>query len=715
MTEPLLKRTLSRFRTRTKTGLRPRDVPPDASSTSSHHAHLSLPCTNQSTVPAHSSHTAPEHKAQDPGSDPVCVLRSCSSPGSSPSPVSRGPGPGPGPGPGQVSPGLRSYLQSLDSSSRAWLLSSGKAPPPDQAPPTVVPVGEGLIWYNPIPEEEEGPERGGVGSEDKTEAKVDSASGGVSERVMDRLRSPALKLRRKLSLKSRRDRQGNSSQETPPSSQDPPPKDSSSPSRKRPIRRQHSGRRGHHGDDEEQSPWQQVTSPQGDEPRLHSSAHNPTQSLTGVLTVHLQKVNLPTHRSGVSRCVSVVIQVDDVIRARTAAMTMTSPALRLDHAFHLQLERAQNLKVLVLSRVSPDPEVKTCSRTRLCAVGGASLPTVFRGSLHLSLSPSLSPSPSLSLSLFLCQAGEETGGGAQVFGVELRVVVQRESSEKPVPLIIQNTVSEINRRGLKVQGVYRLCGSSSLKKQLRDNFESNSSSVKLRECSDLHAITGVLKDYLRELPSPLITPSLYEAVKEVMTSDPCVTPKPVQLLQCLPPVHRATLSFLMDHLALVSSLSLFNKMTAQNLAVCFGPVLFVQTDQSERSTVVTGQSGHSVDFKQHIEALHFLLRHWPVPPLHLPQEEEGGATKSSPEAVGGASPEHRCRGRDLRHRQAGDWSRYQQRAPAPVDEESVLDFKNPVLDFDDPVLDFDAPFNCRLSLKDFDLLIQDFHRQLNRV
>lgn len=534
-------------------------------------------------------------------------------------------------------------------------------------------------------------------------------SGGVSERVMDRLRSPALKLRRKLSLKSRRDRHGNSSQETPPANQDTPPQDSASPSRKRPIRRQLSGRRGGHSNEEEQ----RGTSQKGEEPCPESPAH----SLTGVLTVHLQGLEqLPhrtsgeavsrPHRVSESRCVSVVIQIDDVIRARTAAMMMTGSALHLDHAFHLPLEHAQSMKVLVLSRVSPDPEVKTCIRTRLCAAGGVCLPSLFSGPQSQELSLELEPRGSLLLRLSL-QAGEEAVGGAQVFGAELRDLVHRESTEKPVPLILQKTISEINKRGLKVEGIYRLCGSSSVKKQLRDEFESSSSSVDLSSCPDLHAISGVLKDYLRELPSPLITASLCDAVQEVMTSDPCVAPDPVQLLQCLPLVHRETLSFLMDHLSLVASRSSFNKMNAQNLSVCFGAVLFaaIQTDQWERSTTGRGgtrtktdQSGSGVDFKQHIEALHFLLQHWPIPPLQVLEEAMGGARQHPPESLGGT----RCRWRDrCHHRQAGDWSRYQDTPTERVEEESVLDFE--------------APFNCRLSLKDFDLLIQDFHRQLSRV
>lgn len=199
-----------------------------------------------------------------------------------------------------------------------------------------------------------------------------------------------------------------------------------------------------------------------------------------------------------------------------------------------------------------------------------------------------------------------------------------------------------------------------------------------------------------------------------MTSDP------VQLLQCLPLAHRETLSFLMDHLSLVSSRSSLNKMNAQNLAVCFGPVLFaaVQTDQWERGAAARGGANpktdkltSSVDFKQHIEALHFLLQHWPSPPPQVPETDVGGARETLPADVGGArhsSPvdmggaryrwKDRCR---VSHRQAGDWSRYQDTPTERVDEEQVLDFE--------------APFNCRLSLKDFDLLIQDFHRQLSKV
>lgn len=51
--------------------------------------------------------------------------------------------------------GQRAYLQSLERSSRAWLLSSGKSPASDEVCGPRQDNGSN-IWYNPIPEEEDG-------------------------------------------------------------------------------------------------------------------------------------------------------------------------------------------------------------------------------------------------------------------------------------------------------------------------------------------------------------------------------------------------------------------------------------------------------------------------------------------------------------------------------------------------------------------------------
>lgn len=73
---------------------------------------------------------------------------------------------------------------------------------------------------------------------------------------------------------------------------------------------------------------------------------------------------------------------------------------------------------------------------------------------------------------------------------------------------------------------------------------------------------------------------------------------------------QAALIYLMDHLALVVSQCEHNKMSPQNLAVCFGPVLMLQSEGPDKL----------MDFNQPINALRYLLEIWPVKsgtvPLH---------------------------------------------------------------------------------------------------
>ncbi|KAF4794347.1 hypothetical protein TURU_102944 [Turdus rufiventris] len=56
----------------------------------------------------------------------------------------------------------------------------------------------------------------------------------------------------------------------------------------------------------------------------------------------------------------------------------------------------------------------------------------------------------------------------------------------------------------QVVGLYRLCGSAAAKKELREAFERDSAAVTLSEhlWPDINVVTGLLKDFLRELPCP---------------------------------------------------------------------------------------------------------------------------------------------------------------------------------------------------------------------
>ncbi|XP_016418011.1 rho GTPase-activating protein SYDE2-like isoform X1 [Sinocyclocheilus rhinocerous] len=331
-----------------------------------------------------------------------------------------------------------------------------------------------------------------------------------------------------------------------------------------------------------------------------------------------------------SRDVYCAIQVDSVNKARTALLTCRTAFLDMDHTFNIELENAQHLKLVVFSWESIP------RRNRVCCHGTVVLPTLFRVSKTHQLAVRLEPRGMIYVKLSLMEQrqnsldGPEGDHEMQVFGLEARRVVEREASGLMVPLLIEKCISEIERRGCQVVGLYRLCGSAAVKKELREAFERDSHFVELSENNfpDINVITGVLKDFLRELPHPLITKQLYESVLDSMAkrplqmgssgceNDPADSDHAVSSLELLPEVEKATLRKLLDHLKRVASHHEVNKMTCQNLAVCFGPVLLSQRQEASchgnRVFIDSEELASALHFKKHIEVLHYLLQLWPV-------------------------------------------------------------------------------------------------------
>ncbi|XP_040895944.1 rho GTPase-activating protein SYDE2 isoform X1 [Toxotes jaculatrix] len=360
-----------------------------------------------------------------------------------------------------------------------------------------------------------------------------------------------------------------------------------------------------------------------------------SQYISGLMSLHFYGAeDLKPPRID-SRDVYCAIQVDSVNKARTALLTCRTTFLDMDHTFNIELENAQHLKLVVFSW-EPTPR-----RNRVCCHGTVVLPALFRVTRSHQLAVKLEPRGLIYVKLSLMEQWQNSLDGGpdgdrepQVFGVEAWRVVERENTGLMVPLLISKCINEIEKRGCQVVGLYRLCGSAAVKKELREAFERDSYAVELCENTypDINVITGVLKDYLRELPYPLITKQLYEAVLESMAvrplrmgaagceNDQADSEHTVSLLENLPEVERMTLRKLLDHLKLVASYQEVNKMTCQNLAVCFGPVLLSQRQEASCHTnrvfIDSEELASALHFKKHIEVLHYLLQLWPVVDPH---------------------------------------------------------------------------------------------------
>ncbi|XP_065197317.1 active breakpoint cluster region-related protein-like isoform X2 [Sycon ciliatum] len=159
-----------------------------------------------------------------------------------------------------------------------------------------------------------------------------------------------------------------------------------------------------------------------------------------------------------------------------------------------------------------------------------------------------------------------------VFGVPLEFVTMRESTL--VPNIVRLCAQEVELRGLEETGVYRISGLASEVKMLREAFDTDiDQAAKLVKEVDIHAVTGALKLFLREMPEPMFPRILYSRFVEgsnLSNSDSRVSCM-VSLLYSMPDTNLLTTLYLIKHLKNVSEYASMNKMTTSNLATVIGP------------------------------------------------------------------------------------------------------------------------------------------------
>lgn len=117
-----------------------------------------------------------------------------------------------------------------------------------------------------------------------------------------------------------------------------------------------------------------------------------------------------------------------------------------------------------------------------------------------------------------------------------------------VPALIVHCVNEIEQRGLRELGIYRIPGSERDVKQLKEKFLRGKGSPNLRDV-DIHVICGTVKDFLRYLHEPLITFTLWPRfVKCVEGDQENITAGLYPLISELPQPNRDTLAYMMLHL-----------------------------------------------------------------------------------------------------------------------------------------------------------------------
>ncbi|XP_059494404.1 unconventional myosin-IXb-like [Stegostoma tigrinum] len=168
------------------------------------------------------------------------------------------------------------------------------------------------------------------------------------------------------------------------------------------------------------------------------------------------------------------------------------------------------------------------------------------------------------------------------FGVE---VCRLTDENQTVPVVMEVLVEYVEMNGLYTEGIYRKSGAANKMKELRQRLEQDLTSVGL-EKYHIHAVTGVLKQWLRELPIPLMTFALYgdflRAIEHPGRQEQIQAVYSV--LSQLPSDIYCTLERLIFHLVKVAILEEMNRMSPNALAIVFAPCILRSPDSADPLT-----------------------------------------------------------------------------------------------------------------------------------
>uniref|UniRef100_UPI003AAD1031 rho GTPase-activating protein 6-like isoform X2 n=1 Tax=Centroberyx gerrardi TaxID=166262 RepID=UPI003AAD1031 len=164
---------------------------------------------------------------------------------------------------------------------------------------------------------------------------------------------------------------------------------------------------------------------------------------------------------------------------------------------------------------------------------------------------------------------------------------------RQVPRVVDSCCQHLEKYGLQTVGIFRVGSSKKRVRQLREEFDRGVD-VPLDEEHSVHDVAALLKEFLRDMPDPLLTKELYTAFINTMMLDLDEQQSVTQLLiYLLPACNSDTLHRLLEFLSTVADHAhdrqdkdrqemTGNKMTSLNLATIFGPNLLHKQKSSDK-------------------------------------------------------------------------------------------------------------------------------------
>lgn len=162
----------------------------------------------------------------------------------------------------------------------------------------------------------------------------------------------------------------------------------------------------------------------------------------------------------------------------------------------------------------------------------------------------------------------------RVFGCHLSTLCAREGNT--VPRFVKMCLDAVDKRGLDIDGIYRVSGNLATIQKLRFIVDQEEDlDLDHSQWEDIHVVTGALKMFFRELPEPLFPFSFFQPfVEAVKIKETKLKVQAVRkLIQELPRPNQDTMKLLFSHLHRVLASSRKNLMSTQGIGIVFGPTL----------------------------------------------------------------------------------------------------------------------------------------------
>ncbi|XP_010004432.1 PREDICTED: arf-GAP with Rho-GAP domain, ANK repeat and PH domain-containing protein 2 [Chaetura pelagica] len=174
-------------------------------------------------------------------------------------------------------------------------------------------------------------------------------------------------------------------------------------------------------------------------------------------------------------------------------------------------------------------------------------------------------------------------------GTDGNALQDQQLSKNDVPIIVNSCIAFVTQYGLGSKQIYLKNGDSAKVAELLESFKKDARSVKLRAGKhQLEDVTDVLKFFLSQIDDALLSKELYPfwiSALDTQNEKERVR-KYGAFIQTLPPVNRATLAALIEHLYRVQKCSEINHMNPHNLAMVFSSCLFQTKGQTSEEVNV---------------------------------------------------------------------------------------------------------------------------------